>query len=526
MQRAEQAAQLDELAVGARQLRAERAELLADVASALTCDLADPPFEPPALGLDRERPGVPLGEGVLDARKQGRIRIEKLFDLPLHSEDVPVHGSGVRLSAWPRRGDMGQAAHLPASLDPPRKGQGYTGAVRARLAVVALLAALAPSAAAAASLPSALASALRVPHVSLAATGAVVLDLDTGATIYSRNATLSLLPASNEKLAVTYAALTALGPAFTIETDVLGEGQQTGATWQGDLVLKGYGDPSLSTADLTALARQVRANGITRVTGSVLGDESWFDSGRTAPGWKAAFYINESPPLSALIVDRGRYGRYTSHDPALAAAELFRSALVHAGVHVGGTARHGTADDGAVPIGAVDSPPLSLIVHWMDRVSDNFTAEMLVKELGAVQAGHGTTAAGVGVVTGLLAQAGVPLAGVRIVDGSGLSLLDRETPAALASLLTAMWNDVEVRLELLSSLPVAGRTGTLADRMRRSAAAGVVRAKTGTTDNASALSGFAGDRYVFSILQNGWPISWSWARLAQDRFATLLAAAQ
>ena len=58
------------------------------------------------------------------------------------------------------------------------------------------------------------------------------------------------------------------------------------------------------------------------------------------------------------------------------------------------------------------------------------------------------------------------------------------------------------------------------------AAAGIVRAKTGTTDNASALSGFVGSRYVFSILQNGWPVSWTWARLAQDRFATVLAAAQ
>jgi PBP4 family serine-type D-alanyl-D-alanine carboxypeptidase len=179
-----------------------------------------------------------------------------------------------------------------------------------------------------------------------------------------------------------------------------------------------------------------------------------------------------------------------------------------------------------VPIGAIDSPPLQAIVHWMDQVSDNFVAEMLVKELGAVQGGAGTTAAGVGLITGLLAQAGVPLDGVRLVDGSGLSLLDRLTPEALASLLSTMWNDVEVRLELLSSLPVAGRTGTLHDRMRRSAAAGVVRAKTGTTSNASALSGFAGDRYVFSILQNGWPISWSWARVAQDRFAAVLAASK
>jgi D-alanyl-D-alanine carboxypeptidase/D-alanyl-D-alanine-endopeptidase (penicillin-binding protein 4) len=116
--------------------------------------------------------------------------------------------------------------------------------------------------------------------------------------------------------------------------------------------------------------------------------------------------------------------------------------------------------------------------------------------------------------------------GVRIVDGSGLSLLDRFTANALVSLLTVMWNDAGVRPELLASLPVAGRSGTLVHRMRGTAAAGVVLAKTGTTSNASALSGFVGDRYVFSILNNGWPISSSWARLAQDRFAAVLAAAQ
>ena len=270
--------------------------------------------------------------------------------------------------------------------------------MRARAAAVALLAALvAPASRSAASLRDSLEHALRVPHVSLAATGAVALDLTTGETVYSRNASLPLIPASNEKLAVTYAALTALGPEFTIETDVLGEGQQIGTTWQGDLVLKGYGDPTLSSADLTALARQVRAAGITRVTGRVLGDESWFDSRRTAAGWKAAFYITESPPLSALIVDRGRVGRFTSRDPALAAAQLFRAALVRAGVRVAGArgARHARTTR---PCRSRPSTrrPLAAIVRWMDRVSDNFAAEMLVKELGAVQAGRGTTAAGVG----------------------------------------------------------------------------------------------------------------------------------
>jgi serine-type D-Ala-D-Ala carboxypeptidase/endopeptidase (penicillin-binding protein 4) len=398
--------------------------------------------------------------------------------------------------------------------------------VRVRAAVAALAAALVLPAAAAASLQSSLERALHVPYVSLAATGAVAIDLTTGQTVYSRNASLPLIPASNEKLAVTYAALTALGPGFRIETDVLGEGSQTGAVWNGDLVLKGYGDPTLSTDDLTALAREVRQAGITSVTGRVLGDESWFDSRRTAAGWKPSFYIFESPPLSALIVDRGRFGRYTSHDPALAAAQLFRAALARAGVHVAGAAAHGTADDGGLPLASVDSPTLAAIVHWMDRVSDNFVAEMLVKELGAVQSGSGTTAAGVGVVTGLLAQAGVPLDGVRLVDGSGLSLLDRLTPNALVSLLSVMWTDDEVRLELLASLPVAGRTGTLHDRMRRGPATGVVRAKTGTTSNASALSGYVSDRYVFSVLQNGFPVSFTWARVAQDRFASVLAASK
>jgi D-alanyl-D-alanine carboxypeptidase/D-alanyl-D-alanine-endopeptidase (penicillin-binding protein 4) len=400
--------------------------------------------------------------------------------------------------------------------------------VAAVLAAVAL--SLSVSAATAVAAPRALEPrlerALSVPNVSPSASAAFALDLSTGKTVYSRNASLPLLPASNEKLAVTYAALTALGPSFQIETDVLGEGQQLDATWEGDLILKGYGDPTLVPGDLTVLAKQVRAAGITRVTGRVLADESWFDARRTAPGWKASFYIEESPPLSALIVDRGRVGRYTSHDPALAAADLFRVALQRAGVRVAGGTAHGVADDGAVPLAAIDSAPLRAIVRWMDRVSDNFEAEMLLKQLGAVQADRGTTSAGVGVVTGLLAEAGVPMTGVRLVDGSGLSLLDRFTTNALVSLLMVMWNDPGVRPELLASLPVAGRSGTLVDRMRGTSAAGVVLAKTGTTSNASALSGFVGDRYVFSILQNGWPISWSWARIAQDRFAAVLASSQ
>ena len=415
---------------------------------------------------------------------------------------------------------------VPLTHLPPAGRLDFVVPVRARSLVAAALAALvlpAGAGAAQGALEPRLDRALAVPHVSSAASAAFAVDLGTGEAIYSHNASLPLLPASNEKLAVTYAALAALGPSFTIETDVLGSGQQVDSTWQGNLVLRGYGDPTLSSWDLTVLARQIRAAGITRVAGAVLADETWFDARRTAPGWKADFYIEESPPLSALIVDRGRVGRWTSNDPALAAAQLFRKALERAGVRVAGAAAHGVADDTAVPLASVDSPPLVAMVRWMVRESDNFEAEMLLKQLGAIQAERGSTAAGLGVVAGLLAQAGVPMAGVRLVDGSGLSLLDRFTANALVSLLTVMWNDAGVRPELLAALPVAGRSGTLVHRMRGTPAAGVVLAKTGTTSNASALSGFVGDRYVFSILQNGWPLSGGWARVAQDRFAAVLA---
>ena len=390
-------------------------------------------------------------------------------------------------------------------------------------ALSAALAAAAPGGAGVSSLGARLDRALRTPYVSYGASGAVVVDLATGRVVFAHNATEPLRPASNEKLAVTYAALTALGAGFRIETDVLGEGTQSGSTWAGDLVLKGYGDPTLSSGDLAALARQVRADGITAVSGRVLGDETWFDARRTAPGWKASFYLNESPPLSALIVNRGRVGRTTSRDPALAAAQLFEKALARAGVRVARGAELGSADDAASGLASVDSPPLESIVHWMDQVSDNFTAEMLVKELGSVQAGDGTTAAGIAYVRGLLQAAGIPLAGVRMVDGSGLSLLDRQTPAALVSLLRLMWGDAELQPLLVDSLPLAARTGTLHDRMRGTAAAGVVRAKTGTTDNSTALSGFVGDRYVFSVIVNGNPVSWLWSRVAEDRFAEALA---
>jgi D-alanyl-D-alanine carboxypeptidase len=87
------------------------------------------------------------------------------------------------------------------------------------------------------------------------------------------------------------------------------------------------------------------------------------------------------------------------------------------------------------------SRPLSAILHAVDADSDNFTAELLLKELGAVAGAGGTSAAGAAVVTQVLKQNGIPLTGVTIADGSGLSSLDRLTPQALVAILQQCWND-------------------------------------------------------------------------------------
>ena len=408
---------------------------------------------------------------------------------------------------------MGRRAYLRRLLGP----------CLAALAV--LLVAAAPAGAADPTLGLRLERALKVPHVDLARTAALAVDLRTGAVVYARNESLALVPASNQKLPVTYAALSLLGPGYRFHTEVVGSGALVGDVWHGDLWLRGFGDPTLEPEDLAALAAEVASWGIRRVDGAVVADESWFDARRVGPGWKRSFYMGESPPLSALIVDRGRYRGKTSANPALAAASLFRQALDTAGVRVAARSRSGVLTTVGLPLARDLSAPLAEIVRFMGRESDNFTAEVLLKQLGALYADAGTTAAGARVVHTALADAGVPLTGVRLADGSGLSRLDRLTARAVVALLEAGLTAADVRDAFLQSLAVAGVDGTLEDRLESRPARGRVIAKTGTTNMASSLSGFVRDRYVFAILQNGHPISSYWARLAQDRFATALAAA-
>jgi len=389
--------------------------------------------------------------------------------------------------------------------------------------LLALWTAAAEAQAASGSLGSRLDRALVARGVSADRTGAIVLDLETGEVVYERNGSLSLVPASNEKLTIAVAALALLGPRYRIGTDVLGDGARRGSAWKGDLYLRGQGDPTLHRRDLRKLARKLRAAGIRRVSGNVLGDESFFDAQRTAPGWKPSFYGAESAPLSALVVDRAIVkGRWVD-DPASAAATVFARELEKAGIRVAGRAGVGATPPGAAPLAGVLSEPLAQIVSWMNQESDNFVAEMLLKGLGARLGKGGTTAAGVDVVRTVLSRLGVPLRGVRLVDGSGLSGRDRLTADALAALLAAAWKNPGLHEPFLASLAVAGESGTLEDRLVKPPARGRVFGKTGTTNLASSLSGYVGSRYAFAVIMNGRPIPSWFARKAQDRFVRLLA---
>jgi D-alanyl-D-alanine carboxypeptidase/D-alanyl-D-alanine-endopeptidase (penicillin-binding protein 4) len=213
-----------------------------------------------------------------------------------------------------------------------------------------------------------LARALSVPHVLPARSAAVAVELTSGRTVFARHEALALVPASNQKLAVAFAALALLGPTHRFDTAVYGEGVLVGQTWKGDLVLKGFGDPTLSRADLRSLAVQIRAFGIRRVSGGIEADESYFDSRRTGPAWKSKYYLNESPALSALTVDRARFRGWLTGDPALAAGTQFRLALRSVGVAVGGRPELGMAEPLAEQLAVTEYVSLQLMFLYMKLV--------------------------------------------------------------------------------------------------------------------------------------------------------------
>jgi len=372
------------------------------------------------------------------------------------------------------------------------------------------------------------------------ASGVYVIDASSGSgkTVCARRGRTRRIPASNMKLFTTATALARFGPDARLATSIYSSGQvDTSGVLHGNLYLVGGGDPALSDPDFARrfigglgtnifdLSGEVEAAGIKRVTGQLFSDDTIFDRlrGVADSGFATSPYIG---PLSGLDFDSGyadSSARHFASDPAIAAAKSLAGNLRSAGVQVpSNVAVRALPTTGTGKIGEISSPQMKALTNETDVNSNNFFAEMLLKDLGARFGSGGTTAAGTVVVRKFVRGLGT---GVRQVDGSGLTVTNRVTPAQVARLLVAMRNTAAGD-DFVNSLPVAGREGTVADRMRGTAAAGRCHTKTGTLTGVSALSGYCFNRdgkvMAFSILMNR-VTNLSQAHLQQDRMAALIA---
>lgn len=406
---------------------------------------------------------------------------------------------------------------------------------RIALLIAACLAAAPATAAADDALVGTLSRQMRA---SGAHSGAYVVNVSQGETVFRWKHDTPRVLASNTKLFTTAAALARYGSDGTLGTAILGDGElDAGGVWRGDLYLRGGGDPTFGTrrfvrrsygqgATVEKLAGLIEAAGIERVSGRVYGDESRFDSLRGGPEsrYAASIWVG---PLSGLAFNRGlgdETGRSFQLDPPLFAAAQMDAALERRGVKVRLKPRSGPAGAGKEVLASVDSPPMGRLIALTNKPSDNFFAEMLLKDLALQARGQGTTVGGAKIAAGFARRLG---SGARLVDGSGLSRGNRASPRQVVKLLSEMLevDQKDYDDDFIESLAIAGQDGTLADRMRRGPARWRCRGKTGTLSNVSALSGYceatSGDTYVFSILMNDvYPTS---ARRLQDAMLQAIA---
>jgi D-alanyl-D-alanine carboxypeptidase/D-alanyl-D-alanine-endopeptidase (penicillin-binding protein 4) len=351
----------------------------------------------------------------------------------------------------------------------------------------------------------------------------LVTDAGTGEVLWSASPVELQLPASNAKLVTAVNALRTFGPAYQITTKVV-----QGAT-PHRLVLVGGGDPSLSRAQLSALARAVApgvlAQGMHTVR--VLVDDTLFPAPSLAFGWKATYVHEDVRAVRALVVDQ-----HDVADTAIDAGKVFAKRLTASGLTARVVVRRKAPVDAPV-LASVVGAPMATMVATMLRYSDNDYAEALHR-LVAIQTGFAPTWADAAVAQRqALARLGVDLATSTLYDGSGLSRADRLSPTDLVRVLSLAFDGAHPELASLQhdSLAIAGVSGTLGPRYKRyvtnptRCAAGLIEAKTGSLQGVIALSGFArgadGRIKLFSFLLNHVPSTLK-TRRAVDKLASTI----
>lgn len=352
-----------------------------------------------------------------------------------------------------------------------------------------------------------------------------------GAVLYRHADKQKRIPASNQKMLLSMALMDLVGPDEVVVTPVAAE-RLAGGVVRGDLWLLGRGDPTLTgggaygrslpfrPSRIAAIAEAVRAAGVRRVRGSVMGSTGYFRRDWYAPGWKSFFPAYYVPLPTALTFEGNSYnGRHVANPEWRAARSLTRRLRAN-GVAVTGRPGAGTPPEQTTVVARAESEPLHTLLTFMNRQSSNFFAEVLGKRLAATRRKPpGTIAKGAAVIARWTSRRGVD---AIARDSSGLSYENRISPRGLVHLLdraeSEPWGPA-FRL----TLPVPGQ-GTLEDRL-----AGVkLRAKTGTLDGVSALSGWVWLERTqawaeFSILSSGMPKSR--AAAIEDRIVRIVSRA-
>ena len=371
------------------------------------------------------------------------------------------------------------------------------------------------------------------------ASGAWVYDLDAGRkpVLFSDAGSRRRMLASNSKLFATAPALARFGADGRFATRLWARGERRGPgdrVLRGSLVLAGAGDPALASPSfarrnglpltrLRPLATRVRKAGIRKVAGPVIADDTIFDRRRSVPqrGITGGPYLS---PLSGLSFDSGFDGGRFASDPARVAGRELVRLLRAKGVRVTGEVRVRSTPAGVrrrKPLGKVRSPRVANLIAATNKPSNNFFAEMVLKRIAASAARRGTTRRGVAKAERFARKLG---SGASLRNGSGLSRSNVASPKEVGRLLIGMSRQPKLARPFRRSLAVAGRDGTLARRMRGTAAEGECQGKTGSLDGVSVLSGYceAGRRRIaFSILMNG--VDLDAARRAQDGMVAAIA---
>ena len=433
-----------------------------------------------------------------------------------------------------------------------------------------------------------LGAALEHPGLRGASVGALVVRADDGRALFERSPDRPLVPASNLKILTALAALATFGPAHCFTTRIYADAAPDADGAVGTLAVRGGGDPALTSEEWWRLAADLRRAGLRRVRGGLILDDSLFETQRWNPAWDAvsarAFHapvgaltanygsfavevqptrpgapahIAVDPPIPFLeLVDRTKPGggalavereaagdrdrvvvsgalptggeavticRSVS-DPVRYAAAVFRMQLAAQGIAVDGPDRLAPVPPEFRELLAFEGKPLGDVLRLLMKYSNNNIAEILLKDMGAAQAGPpGTWENGVAAVRRQLGALGLS-SGFQTVDGSGLSPDNRVTARALVGALRIARASFAFGPELESALPIAARDGTLSHRA--TAAADAVRAKTGLLAGAAALSGYArtrdGTDVVFSLLVNDYKHGDPDALAGIDVFATAL----